>query len=814
MAGVPSLAPELLYRRCAPESLPFETTAELAERVESAGQQRALKALHFGIDLRHPGYNLFVLGKPGSGRHAVVRQLLEGRAEGETNPGDWCYVNNFAEANKPRLLHLPAGRGGALRRDMQRFIAELPQAIAAAFETEEYRSRVEAMREALKDRERIALQTLGQESLEHQVAMVHTPNGIVFAPMKGEEAMTPDEFEQLPETERERLHDLIESYTQRLTKLMQQFPRWRRDTREQVKTFSRETMGLAVGHLIEDLKEGYRDLPEVVAFLDEVMADIADIGEPLGEDGKGDGDGVEGMAGATLTVGRYQVNLFVDNEATHGAPVIYEDNPIYPNLVGRVDHVAHMGTLITNFTFIKPGALHRANGGYLVLDAAKVLLQPYAWEGLKRALRAARLRIESLGQAFGFTGTAQLEPEAFPLDLKVLLVGERRLYYLLKQLDPEFDDLFKIAADFEDELPRDEAGSLEYARFVATLARDADLLPLARTAVARVIEHAARLAGDAERLSGDRRRIADLLREADHHARKAARPAIAPEDVEAALAGQIERADRLRADLHEAILRDLLLISVEGGAIAQVNGLSVVDLAGFRFGHPVRITATARIGDGEVVDIERKAELGGAIHSKGVMILAAYLGARYSPERPMSLSASLVFEQSYGPVEGDSASLAELCALLSALSAVPIRQSLAITGSVNQHGQVQVIGGVNEKIEGFFDICRARGLTGEQGVLIPAGNVKHLMLRADVVEACAEGRFHVHPVASVDEAIETLTGIAAGSPGADGSLPAGSVNQRVEARLAEFSALRKAYTAPPRGSEEEQAADKTQHLSR
>ena len=795
MPPITPLEATALLRRCDPALLDFETTAELGDAVDIVGQARALEALEFGIDIKQPGFNLFVLGEPGSGRHAATHRLLEAKAAGEAAPSDWCYVNNFSDPNRPRLLRVPPGRGGRLRQDMQAFVAELAKAIAAAFESEEYRVRFEAIQEEFKQREENALRELGQESGERGVALLRTPHGFVFAPVKGEETMGPEEFEKLPDEEKARIGGLIEEYGERLHKLMHQFPQWRREMQGRIKEASRETMGLAVGHLIEELKERYTDLLNVLEFLDEVMRDVIESGEALREQPKTEGDLSGVVVSGSIALARYQVNLLVDNGAAKAAPVVFEDNPTYPNLVGRVDSIAHMGTLVTNFTLIKPGALARANGGYLVLDAAKVLGQPYAWEGLKRALRSAQLRIESLGQVFGFTSMLPLEPEPMPLDVKVVLVGERLLYYLLKEYDPEFDELFKVGADFESEFARDESSTAGYGRFLGMLARQAGLRPFERRAVARLIEHSARLVGDSEKLSASTRRLSDLMQEADHHAAKAGRLAVLREDVEAALEAQRRRAGRLDESLREQILRDTLLIAVSGGQVGQVNGLAVVDLGDFRFAHPVRITATARLGEGEVIDIERESELGGAIHSKGVMILSAFLAARYARGLPLSLSASLVFEQSYGPVEGDSASLAELCALLSALAAAPIRQSLAITGSVNQHGRVQPIGGVNEKIEGFFDLCKARGLTGEQGVIIPQSNVKHLMLRDEVVAACAEGGFRVYAVEDVDQAIELLTGVAAGEPDAEGRVAAGSINYRVAGQLAELSALRQAYAA-------------------
>lgn len=795
MATIPPLDAQALVRRSDPAWLDFETTAELSDSADIVGQARALDAIAFGIDIKQPGFNLFVLGEPGSGRHAAVRRLLEAKAAGEPAPSDWCYVNNFSDPNKPRLLRLPPGRGGQLKRDMQQFVAELAKAIGTAFESEEYRVRIEAIQEEYKQREENALRELGRQSGEQGIALLRTPHGFVFAPIRGEETMAAEEFEKLSDEEKARIGRLIEEYGERLHKLMRQFPLWRREMQARIKEASRETMGLAVGHLIEEIKERYTDLLNVLGFLDEVMRDVIESGEELREPPKSDGDPGVIVASGGIALFRYQVNLLVDNGAQKCAPVVFEDNPIYPNLVGRVDSVAHMGTLVTNFTLIKPGALQRANGGYLVLDAAKVLAQPYAWEGLKRALRSAQVHIESLGQVFGFTSMLPLEPEPMPLDVKVVLIGEPVLYYLLKAYDSDFDELFKVAADFESAFDRNETNTRSYGRFLGLLARHYRLRPFHRQAVARMIEHSARLAGDAGKLTASTRRLSDLMHEANHLAGLSGRKVVLREDIEAALAAQRRRANRLQETIQEQILRDNLLISTSGSHIGQVNGLAVIDLGGILFAHPVRITATARIGEGDVIDIERESELGGAIHSKGVMILTAFLAARYARNRPLSVSASLVFEQSYAPVEGDSASLAELCALLSALASVPIRQSLAITGSVNQYGRVQPIGGVNEKIEGFFDICKARGLDAEQGVIVPRSNVKHLMLREDVVAACAEGRFRVYAVDNVDEAIELLTGVPAGEADERGQVPAGSINFLVAARLAELTALRQAYAA-------------------
>lgn len=808
MPAIPPLEPQQLCTRCDPELLDFKSTENLPEPDEIFGQGRAIEAVRLALEIDAPGYNLFVLGEPGGGRHAAVRHLLETHAATRPSPGDWIYINNFAEPNYPHALQLPPGRGAQFRDDMQQFVSELGQAIAAGFDSDEYRARIESIQDEFKQREESALRALGDEASDKGIAFLRTPQGFAFVPMKGEESLDPEAFNALPEDERERIGKLIEGLREKLHKLLQQFPRQRREMQGRMRDASRETLELAVGHLIEELKERHADLPALQTFLDKVLRDVVEVGQELREQAsKSDSSG---PSEGGISAQRYQVNLLVDQDGRQTAPIVFEDHPTFPNLVGRVDQIAHMGTLVTNFTLIRAGALHRANGGYLILDAEKVLTQAYAWEGLKRSLKSGQVRIESLAQVFGWVGPLPLDPDPIPLSVKVVLVGLRRHYYLLKALDPEFDELFKIGADFEDVVERNPDNTRHYLRKAAALARQQGLLPLDRDAAGRLVEYASRLAEDAGKLSTHTRELADLLREADHVARAATHPAMQRRDIDAALAARIERADRLRDAVHDAVLRDTLLISTTGAEVGQINGLAVIDLGDFMFGRPTRITATARLGDGDVVDIERKAELGRSLHTKGVMILSACLASRYAQNRPLSLSASLVFEQSYGPVEGDSASLAELCALLSALSGVPIRQSLAITGSVNQHGKVQAIGGVNEKIEGFFDICKARGLTGDQGVLIPSSNVKHLMLRDDVVQAATEGRFHIYPVSTVDEAITLLTGVAAGEADAKGAYPEGSVNQRIEARINELIALRKEFGFGKRNAKGDGKSGRTQ----
>ena len=785
---IQALPADTLYRRCDPVGLAFEDTSKLEDLTQLIGQDRAGSAMEFAIGIDREGFNLFVMGPPGSGKHTLVRDFLARRPAGRELPGDWAYVNSFADPHKPIALALPAGRAAALKDDMEQLVDELRTAIPAIFESDEYRARAGQIEAEFSERHERAFTELGAEAEKEKVALLRTPTGFSFAPVKDGEVISPEDYAGLPDEEKERIARVIKGLQKKLEGVIRDVMRLRKEQRERVKQLNREMTLFAVGTHMTDLKERYAGLERVHAFLDAVQQDVIDNAEDFVRARESQSGGMPQQEAPSFR--RYQVNVVVDHRTDGGLPVVIEEHPTYPNLVGRVEHIPQFGTLVTDFNLIKPGALHRANGGYLLLDAHKLFTQPFSWEALKRAISTRQIRIESLGEAYGLMSTVSLAPEPIPLDVKVVLFGDRMVYYLLHAYDPDFPKLFKVAADFEDRIDRTPEHDALFARLVATMARSHELVPFEREAVARVIEHSARLAGDARKLSANIRAIGDLMSEADHWARQAGRARAGAADVEHAIEAQRSRADRLRSVMHEAILRGTVLIDSAGEQIGQVNGLSVLQLGDNAFAAPTRITATTRLGDGRVIDVQREVELGGAIHSKGVLILSAFLAARFSLKRPHSLAASLVFEQTYGLVEGDSASLAELCALLSSLAEAPIRQSLAVTGSVNQLGEVQAIGGVNQKIEGFFDVCNARGLTGTQGVLIPAANADDLMLRADVIAAVRAGRFHVYAITSVDEAIELLTGIAAGVPDAGGGFPAQTINGRVAARMRDLSALR------------------------
>mgnify|MGYP001176579371 CR=1 FL=1 len=803
MTPIQELEAKQLYQHTDPGRFSWETTEELDELEQVVGQPRAVEAMKFGMGIEARGYNIFALGPPGTGKRNVVSQYFERQAKEAPAPMDWCYVNNFEESHRPKTIELPAGKGIAFRDDIDELVDNLGTALSAAFESEEYQARRQSIASELQERQSQAFQELQETAQAKGVALLRTPAGLAFAPMRDGEVLSSDELQELPEEERQEMESQVEELQTELQKILRQVPSWQRETQEKLRDLNREMANFAVGGLIDELREEYNDFPKIVEHLDNVQKDIVENARDfLAGQQQEEGNlpaalraamaGRGGQEGSPL-MRRYRVNLLVDHSDAEGAPVIHEDNPTYQNLVGRVEHLAQMGALVTDFNLIKPGALHRANGGFLILDARKVLQQPYAWEGLKRALQSREIRIESVGQMLSLISTVSLEPEVIPLRAKVALFGEPLLYYMLYQLDPDFAELFKVQADFAVSMDRNDENQELYAQMIASLARREELKPLDRGAVARVIEHSARIVGDAKKVSVQMRDVADLLRESNYWAGQNGHNAMTAKDVQKAIDAQIYRSDRLRERVQETIERDIVLIDTKGEQIGQLNGLSVLQLGNFSFGRPNRITARVWMGKGNVVDIEREVELGGPIHSKGVYILSAFLGERYAEDIPLSLSASLVFEQSYSGVEGDSASSAELYTLLSAIADVPLKQSLAVTGSVNQHGGVQAIGGVNQKIEGFFDVCLQDGLTGDQGVLIPAANVQHLMLRQDVVDAVKEGQFHIYPVEHVDQGIELLTGMPAGERDEEGRFPEGTINRLIEDRLVAIAEKRQAF---------------------
>ena len=817
------LKPEQLYQRCHLEGLPFATTDDFDHYKPVGhviGQPRAEHALHFGVGIQREGYNIFAFGEQGTGKFAFIRDFLERRAIGEEVPDDICYVTNFEQRHTPQLLVLKAGQGKTLAEDMKRLIGDVRNAIRAAIENEEYQNRAQSIIQELQEKQKRAFEELRKKARERNLVALPTPSGLAFVPAKegSEEGFSKEEYDQLSEEQKRKIEENADEMQAEAQRVAKNIPQWQREVRDKEKAFNQEVTQYTIDPLINELKEKYAAYDPVLRYLQDVRNDLIENVRELFPGPQQQGpqqmiqQALQGGAGMSMdgenpAERRYQVNVLVDHSKQKGAPVVYEENPTYQNLFGRVEHLAQMGALITDFTMIRPGALHRANGGYLILDALKVVREPFAWEGLKRTLQSGKLKIESIGQMYSLISTVSLEPEALGVNVKVVLIGTPYVYYTLRHYDQDFGDLFKVPVDFARQMDRNQENEHEFVRLMAGMVREEKLLPFKRDAVTRIIEQGSRIVGDSRKMTLHMKSISNLLRESDYWARQNGRSTVESEHVQKAIDSWVYRSDRLRESMQEQIERDIVMIDTEGESVGQVNGLSVLSLGEFSFGRPSRITARIRLGKGEVVDIEREVAMGGPIHSKGVLILSGFLGGRYAVENPLSLSASLVFEQSYGGVEGDSASSAELYALLSAIADVPIRQSFAVTGSVNQYGRVQPIGGVNEKIEGFFDVCKARGITGKQGVLIPESNVQHLMLRKDVIQAVQNGNFHIHAVKTIDQGIEILTGMTAGTPDDAGIYPEDSFNGKVLLRLKTFAEKRERFAKGAAGEKEMESAE-------
>ncbi|NOZ71548.1 MAG: AAA family ATPase [Chloroflexi bacterium] len=805
MNPVAALPPERLRIQCDPAQFTFKSTADLPDLAGIIGQDRATRALKFGMSLEATGYNIFVLGPMGSGKSTAVRHFIEQDAAKRPPARDWVYLYNFHEPSQPNVLSLPSGRGRVLRDDLEKLLKLLRRTIPEAFESEDYTNARDAIIARVKEAHEKMFKELTEMVEKYSFSLIRLPGGFMLVPAVAGKPITDEQFEQLTDEQKEKLKELRVKLQAQVDKTMNAMREVERHAREEIAQLDERVARFAIEHPIKELKQQYEDLPEVLEHFDAMFEDLVANVEVFKRD---DGQTAEAQAAMRAAnsqglLRRYSINLFVDNAEAKGAPVIYETNPNFANLVGRIEHQAVMGALFTDFTMIRPGALHRANGGYLVLDAMSLLQRPQSWDALKRTLKEGQVRVEEYAQSLGLISTAVLEPEPIPIDLKVVLSGSTMLFYLLQTYDEDFDELFKVQADFDDRMERSEKTLQEYAQFIATLCRNEDLKHFSPDGVARVVDYSTRLVSDQKHLSTRFRDLADLLTEASYWADQAGHDLVLYDDVQKAIDEKRYRASRYQERLQEAIARGQILISVKGQKVGQINGLSVIDLGNYVFGRPSRITARTALGRGGVVDIERQVKLGGPIHSKGVLILSAFLSGRYAQEKPLSLRASLVFEQSYAGVEGDSASLAELCVLLSAIANLPLRQDLALTGSINQHGDVQPIGGVNEKVEGFFDACRLLGgLTGTQGVILPQANVEHLMLRDDVVDAVAAGQFHLYPVASVDEALELLTGLPRGEADEEGHYPLDSINGRVFAALEEMHARLQALKGGEKEDEE------------
>ncbi|HUK56883.1 MAG TPA: ATP-binding protein [Nitrospiria bacterium] len=777
-----------LRARFDPDQFSFTTTEELVPQDAVIGQERAVRAMDFGLHIQDRGYNIYVSGVPGTGTNSIVKSMIKRVAETQSTPDDWCYVHNFQDPDRPKAMSLPAGKGREFQREMERLIGALQLELPRVFQSKEYEDQRRQLEETFSKARDGLTNQLEEQARKYEFIIKSTAFGIAVVPMiKGKPIETEqlDELDSLTRAEIERkqksLHEHIHAFVQQIRALRDEMHR-------KIAELDRQAAHYTSEHAFESLRKNYRGFPKVMDYIETVQQDVLEnFKDFLPEQETAMRiPGLE-IESPRKSMTRYAVNVVVDNAGTQGAPLVEEGNPTYNNLIGRIEKKGRLGTLYTDFTLIKAGSLLQANGGYLVLNVLDVLRSPFTWDALKRVIKNKEIKIEDIGELYGVIASAGIKPEPIPVHLRVVLMGNPLIYYLLHAYDEDFEKMYKVKVDFAQEQGRDAGAPIQYARFVSRICREEGLLHFDRSAVGALMEQASRWASHKGKLSLRFGAFTDLIRESSHWARSEGADRVSRRHVQKAVEEKIYRSNLLEEQIQELITEGTLMVDLSGAVVGQINGLSVYELGDFSFGRPSRITARVFLGQSGIVNIDREAKLSGRTHNKGVMILSGYLGGRYAREVPLSVSASLCFEQSYGEVEGDSASAAELIALLSGLSEIPILQGIAITGSVNQRGELQAIGGVNEKIEGFYAVCKARGLTNDQGVIIPGRNLKHLMLKDEVVEAVAAGRFHVYAAETVDEAMEILTGRSAGELQADGKYPAGTFNAAVMNRLADMN---------------------------
>jgi predicted ATP-dependent protease len=779
------LAADQLRRTCDPDKLPFETTAEVEPLEEVIGQDRAVRAIEFGVDISSSGFNLFLAGAPGTGRKTILRRILTRAAAERPTPPDVVYVHNFAEADSPRVLVIPAGKGSRLRDDLKELVEDLKELVPKAFEGKAYEEQQRSTAEKFQDRKQEHLEALEATAEERGFKIKSTPMGLRTVPMREDKPLTQEEYEEMPEEARSELDAQMEEMQTRIRDVMAEIKDVDQALKEEMRDLNRQVAMNVLGTLMLDLKNRYRELDDVSEYLRQMEQDVLENIDQFKqqEEPQLPIPGLR-MPRQEADLSRYSVNLAVDNGASDGAPVIIENNPTYANLVGHIERRAQFGALLTDFTMIRAGALAKANGGYLVLDIEDVLRNPFCYEGLKSALTNKEIRIEDTAERYGLFSAAALRPEPMPLNVKVCLIGNPRYYHLLFAYDEIFREIFKVKADFDYQVERDDAAVNRFGPFVARLVEREGLLQFHATGVAAILDEGSRLVEDQRKLSLRFGEVNDLIREAAYWARQAEAEVVTDEHVRTAVVESEYRASLSKERVQELIEREVLLVDTDGEETGQINGLAVHMLGDYLFGRPTRITCAVFLGREGLINIERRVRMSHSTHDKGVLILQGFLGDRFAQEQPLTLSASLTFEQSYSEIAGDSASSTELYVLLSALAEVPIRQGVAVTGSVNQRGEVQAIGGVNHKIEGFFDICASRGLTGAQGVMIPRANVENLMLRRHVLDAVREGKFNVWAIDHVDQGIEILTGVPAGVRDDEGNWTPDSVNDLAQKRLA------------------------------
>ncbi len=788
------LKPEALRWRCEPNQFEFASTEELPPLEGTIGQDRALTAIDFGIGIRDSGFNLFLLGQPGTGRASTIKKILASQAVKQPVPDDWCYVHDLKDGTRPEHIRLPAGIGQELKKDVDHLVERLAEEIPKIFEGKMYEKQKQRITSDYQKKQNELFQELEQGASAKGFTLQQDANGPTLVPARDQQPLSQEDYEKLSHAEKARLEKESTVLHKRIKEVMQDMHRLEEELREQIADMEKAMLLFAVGHLFEELEPKYREFERVMEHFETCKKDLIGRIDELRSQ-KGPQINIPGLTTQPQepSFDRSQVNLLIDNSQCEGAPVVYEANPTYFNLFGRIEHIIQMGSASTNFHMIKAGALHRANGGYLILDCREVLFNIFSYEALKRCIRNHEVKIEDMAEQYRLIATVALKPQPIPLDCKIVLIGTPLFYYILFQLDPDFRKYFKVKVDFDEMMKNTWENIQQYALFIGSKCTEEQLHHFDPTAVARTIEYAARLTEDQQRFSASFLDITDLIREAAFYAEREAHELVAAKHVELAIEAHTYRSNKLEERIQEAIEDGSLLIDTEGAVIGQLNGLSAYQLGDYTFGKPSRVTVRSFLGKEGVINIEREAKLSGPIHDKGMMILSGFFGERYARDKPLALSASICFEQSYGGVEGDSASTTELYGLLSSLADLPIDQGIAVTGSVNQHGKVQPIGGVNEKIEGFYAVCKAKGLTGRQGVIIPDANRKNLMLKPEVITAVEEEKFHIWSVTSIDQGIEILTGTPAGERQEDGNWPEGTVNERVDSRLREMTEIVRSF---------------------
>jgi lon-related putative ATP-dependent protease len=797
---------EKLRNVCDANSLHCESTKDLVPLSEIIGQERAVRALKFGLGIRNHGFNVYVAGYPGTGRKTAVKNFVEAQAKTQPVPPDWCYVNNFGNLFEPKAMKLPAGKGKEFREDLKNFIENIKTALPKAFESDDYIARREATIKELENQRKQLIDELSSKAQSEGFVIQTTPIGILLIPVLDGKPLSEEEMLALPQKTKDKINEKREKLETEFRNSMRQLIDMERKIHEALKKLNKEVALYALGNHVESLMEKYQVNSGVTTYLKEVENDILENLQQFIRRGESDQQFPFPMPWMKEEpYKKYDVNLIIDNSNAMGAPVVVETNPTYHNLLGRTEKEAQFGALTTDFSMIRGGAIHKANGGYLIVPVEDLLRNPFSYDGLKRDIRDERMSIEEPEERYGFISVKTLKPQPIPLTAKIILIGTPYLYQMMFSLDPDFQELFKIKAEFDTTMPRTDEKVQQYAAFVCGLCDKEGLKHLDGSGLAKIVEYSSRIIEDQFKLSTQFNSIANIIRESNYYANQDNSEFIMGTHIKKTIEEKTYRSKLIQEKIQEMITRGFFLIDTVEQKVGQVNGLSVMGLGDFAFGMPSRVTASIGLGREGVMDIEREAKMGGPIHTKGVLILSGYLNDKYARDKPLSLSARLVFEQNYEGIEGDSASSTELYSILSALSGLPIKQNIAVTGSVNQKGEVQAIGGVNEKIEGFFEVCKAKGLTGVQGVMIPESNVQNLMLKEEVVDAVKAGQFWVYSVKTIDEGIEVLTGTKAGERRADGTYKEGTVNYLVVKQLREMADKLREYSgvqAQPKKPEE------------